>query len=173
MQVFPCKVVAVDEVNMTIKAAPLDGSAEFKNVRLRATIDGGHDKVVLIPKTGSWVLVARILNDDKSTYVAQVSECVKLLIKMGDTTLEADHSGNWKFNGGALGGMAKTEQVSERIKRLEDEVEGLKNSYNGHTHVYSPGPGAPTPTAVPVPIAVAGLMPRTTQQYISNEKVEH
>lgn len=173
MQVVPCKVEAVDEALMTLSAKPIDGSAMFKNVRLSASIDSSEEKIILIPKVGSWVLVARILNDDKATYVAKYSECVKIVIKMGQTTLEVDDAGNWKFNGGDLGGMAKTEKVSERIKRLEDELESLKDSYNNHTHLYNPGPSAPVASAVPLPIVSPGLMPRTTQEYISNENIKH
>ncbi len=68
-QSFAAIVTAVDGETCTVD----NNGYLLYEVRLRATVDGNNNKVVLIPKVDSYVMISRINNDD-DYYISMVSE---------------------------------------------------------------------------------------------------
>lgn len=56
-----------------------DDGFTHHNVRLRAAIDNSNNKVVLVPRVGSWVMISRIEKSDQY-YVSQVSEVERVMM---------------------------------------------------------------------------------------------
>jgi len=90
--IFPGEVKSVDEASGTIEIEDKSGFP-YKDVRLKASIDGNENAVLVIPKTGSSVLVAQIGNTDDSLFVVSVSEVEKITGKIQDTGFEIDTNG--------------------------------------------------------------------------------
>ncbi|HHN48599.1 MAG TPA: hypothetical protein ENN08_06695 [Bacteroidales bacterium] len=60
-----------------------DNGFTFYNVRLRAAIDGKNNRVVLVPKVGSWVMISRI-DQSEQFFVSQVSEVERVMMVIQD-----------------------------------------------------------------------------------------
>jgi hypothetical protein len=56
-----------------------DNGFTHHNVRLRAAIDKSGNKVVLVPRAGSWVMISRIGKSDQF-FVSQVSEVDRVMM---------------------------------------------------------------------------------------------
>lgn len=77
------KVVNADESTCEVE---IDNGAVIDDVQLRSIVKSG-DKVVVIPKEDSIVLIARINNSDEY-FVVAVEEFEKILIGHGDLDIE-------------------------------------------------------------------------------------
>ncbi|RBL88531.1 hypothetical protein [Chitinophaga flava] len=88
--IFQGIVQSVDDKEDTVAVELLDGY-KIPDVRLKSVIkDGG--KILLVPKTGSNVLLARI--DGTDDYVVlTVHEVSRVLYKIGNTTMNVDDKG--------------------------------------------------------------------------------
>jgi hypothetical protein len=126
----------------------------------------GFDKsdVVVYPKINTQVLVMFTDNSKTNGAVVLVKETDKI-----------------EMMGNEFGGLGLTEKIAERIKRLEDSVKSIETKFNQHltlygSHVHSGGTISGS-TGITVPdttnISNENLTPRTTQNYISNDKVTH
>lgn len=80
-----CTVVSVNEADSTIEVE-FDNGGKIDDVQLRSIVKNG-DKVVLIPKSGSIVLIAKIAGSDEY-YVVAVEEPEKMIIEKGDLKIE-------------------------------------------------------------------------------------
>lgn len=111
-------------------------AVEKKNLRGR----------VLIPRTGSTVILARIDASDR-LYVAMLSEVEKVIFTLGDkVTMTCDGerieatAPEIVLNGGNLGGMVNIEPLTSKLNDLID-------AFNAHTHSIPKGQVAVTGTA--------------------------
>lgn len=77
------KITSVDKTNNTIECEPLDGSADFVEVRLQA--QEGHG-LVLYPVVGSDVVVSFFSKDD--AFVSMVGVVEKLTIQSENESLK-------------------------------------------------------------------------------------
>lgn len=74
------KVISVNETESTVEVE-LDGGGKIDDVQLRSIVKSG-DKLVVIPKTNSIVLMASI-NKSEEYYVVAIEEPEKILIRRG------------------------------------------------------------------------------------------
>lgn len=161
-----------EEVNSnqkTCTVTPDDGDTDYKEVRLTAAINTTQTGVIPIPKKGSKVLCCKLTKD--VAVVLHIEQLDKWLVKV-------ENGGVVELNGDTLGGLAMTEKVAERIKRLEESLEALQTKFNAHTHMVrgtaNPGGLAVTGTAAIVTSpSTEVLTPKTTQEFISNKNVKH
>lgn len=118
------KVVSCSGYTCTIQIDTM----QLKDVRLRAVVNNNEDKVLLTPKTGSYVLVYD-MSDGKmrDLVVMSCSEVEKIEIKTENTTVDIDKNGVM-INGGNLGGLVK-------ISELTNKLNALVNAFNTHTHI--------------------------------------
>ena len=118
--VFTAKVI--DVMNDTC-SVELEGM-KLTDVRLRAVVNGENSKILVTPKTNSYVLVADMAGDLSQLAVVGYSEVEKIEIDATDKII---------FNGGNNKGLVQ-------IERLTQKLNDLVNAISTHTHTTSVGP---------------------------------
>ena len=115
VKLVKCEVVSVDENNRTCNVTSTGSVVEFdiNDVTLMASIDDG---LLVIPKIKSDVIVC--YNNKNVKYICQFSAIEKVLIIIGDTTVEIV-DGSIKFNDGSFDGLVK---ISDLTSKLNDMV---------------------------------------------------
>lgn len=96
------------------------GSTEISDIRLRASLTGRDRQMLVVPKTGSAVIVGSLSGDLSSLVVLQVDEIDRI-----------------EINGGQLGGLVNIGDLTDRINELVD-------AFNRHTHSIPTGAVAVT-----------------------------
>jgi hypothetical protein len=81
------KVLSFNETDSTVEVE-LENKATIDDVQLRSVVNN-EDKVVLIPKEGSIILMAAI-NNSSEYYVVAVEAVKKILIKKGNLEITID-----------------------------------------------------------------------------------
>lgn len=121
-----CIVTAVDAAARTVDCEPLDESAPLLGVNLQAN-QGLTSGMVLIPKVGSYVIVA-LMNDGVNGCVIATEEVERMELVIGETRVEVTEDGI-VLNGGNLGGMVKVEALTSRINNIENDLNTLKEVF--------------------------------------------
>lgn len=142
-----CTVKNIDTTKMVCDCTPLDGSADFLDVRLNANYTKGF---TLIPKDGSVVIVTQL--SDATAYVSMVSEVDEIYLAGDDN-----------------GGLVKVKDLVSKLNAIENKVNTIITTFNAHTHVASSF-GAPT---TPPPSPVVGTITPTQVTDLENKKVLH
>jgi|LSQX01.2.fsa_nt_gb hypothetical protein len=123
--VFVCEVTDVN--GGKCNAMPLDGSAEFKDVRLN-TVSSDTAGIVITPAKKSLVLVHQISSVD--SYVSQFSEIEKIDIEIGDIKLHLN-ANEIVFNEGDLG-LVKIDKLIAWMQKVSDDLQDLSTSLSAH-----------------------------------------
>ena len=108
-------VDSVDEGNGTCNVTALSGSAStnINNVELQTTIADG---VLFIPVVGSEVKV--LMSKYTTPFIVQFSDIDKMYI-----------SGNLiQFNDGGFGGLVKVAKLTDKLNKLENDLNVLKSA---------------------------------------------
>lgn len=142
-----CTVKNIDITKMVCDCTPLDGSADFLDVRLNANYTKGF---TLIPKDGSVVIISQL--SDATAYVSMVSEVDEIYLAGDDN-----------------GGLVKVQDLVSKLNNLENKVNTIITTFNAHTHVASSF-GSPT---TPPPSPVVGTLTPTQVTDLENKKVQH
>lgn len=181
MQATLCKVISVDLTpgKESIEADPLNDDANFKETRLRASLNGASAGIVVFPKVGTEVIVGILDNNLSSAYVIEVNEPeqIKITTTQGikfnlltSGTVEVDAPKIIMRNGIRLGIPSVVPLVS-MINRLEMAFNGLLAAYNTHVHA-TPGTAPSTPpTAIANPPFPGIIAPITTVATIENPNI--
>lgn len=88
---FPAVVVSVDKTNGTCVVN--DGTLDYTDVRLSASVEDEAKRFYLFPKVGSWVLVSPINEDIHRLYIEFFSEIESIDLKIEKTQLKVDEKG--------------------------------------------------------------------------------
>ena len=88
---FPAVVVSVDKANGTCVVN--DGTLDYTDVRLSASVEDEGKRFYLFPKVGSWVLVSPINEDIHRLYIEFFSEIESIDLKIEETQLKVDKKG--------------------------------------------------------------------------------
>lgn len=123
-----CTVTAVDAAARTVDCEPLDESAPLLGVNLQAN-QGLTSGMVLIPKVGSYVIVA-LMNDGVNGCVIATEEVERMELVIGEARVEVTEDGI-VLNGGALGGLVKVEALTARLNGIEESINELKAALSG------------------------------------------
>ena len=123
-----CTVTAVDAAARTVDCEPLDESAPLLGVNLQAN-QGLTSGMVLIPKVGSYVIVA-LMNDGVNGCVIATEEVERMELVIGRTSIVVTEDGI-VLNGGALGGLVKVEALTARLNGIEESINELKAALSG------------------------------------------
>lgn len=150
------EVVSVDVQACTCTVQQVTGktSTERKTVSLMADVSDG---LLLIPAVGSTVIVA--WSDRLLPYVAMFSD-------LQDVYLDA--TGTITMNQGTEGGLVKVRDLVTKLNNIENKVNAIISSYNGHVH---PDPVSGTTGTPTVPIS--GTLTPTQVVDIENPNVTH
>jgi hypothetical protein len=147
--VFTAEVRAIDGDRCDLF---IDGSLEVKGCKLRAVINNNNEQVLVVPKTGSYVL-AIDMSEGKMRDIAvfKYSEVQEINIKIGEQSFVMNKDGV-VFNDGNNNGLIK-------IQELTNKINDLITKFNNHTHtgvivaVAGNATGTPGSTAVPTSTA--------------------
>ena len=135
---FTAKVKSVDGEVCSVETEGLT----LTDVRLRAVVNGEESKMLVTPKTESYVTVLDVRGDMRELLVVAVSEVEKV-----EVTAE-----NVIFNGGENDGLVKISELTNKLNELVD-------AFNNHTHngviteVSGQAVGTPGNTGTPVSTA--------------------
>lgn len=113
MSIYQGIVSGVDGVTCSIRF----GSQEVSGIRLRASLSDNDRQILVVPKVNTAVIVGSLSGD--------LSDLV---------VLKADEVESIEVNGGELGGLINIEDLTDKLNRLVNEVNALKNKFNAHTH---------------------------------------
>lgn len=116
IEYFIAEVVSVEsDTTCTVK---LEEDLNVSDVRLRTVVNDEDSGILITPKVGSYVLVADLSGGKKVTMVTVMySEIDKIVI-----------------NGGKNDGLINICELTDKLNNLVDEVNALKDKFNGHTH---------------------------------------
>ena len=148
-------------------AVTLATGEEHDDVRLRSVIKAGN-KIVVTPTLETTVLLGKIEESDEYV-VLEVEDISKVTIIIGNISLVITSEGI-VFNGGALGGLIKIEDLVSDINGIKTDLNNLKTVFNGWTPVPSDG-GAALKTVVETWASANIAM--TEQADIEDTKVTH
>lgn len=117
-----CKVSNIDENKYTCDGDPVDGSAKITGIRLRSVTEN-HQSTVVIPADNSLVLVAMLSNVD--AYVLHADEAKKILVKVGNSTIEIT-DGVVNINGGDNKGIVKVDSMVSWMQKVYSDLSTLQ-----------------------------------------------
>jgi hypothetical protein len=146
----PCTVIegTYNEETQTVDCAPIDGKADYLDVKLQAEVKPG---LLYIPKDNSVVIVQQTSND--SAYVSMFGEVQEVVF------LDGTHKG-----------MVKVTELVEKINTLENDINTLKNLFA--TWVPTPNDGGLSLQVFTATWQGQTLTP-TQISDLENEKVTH
>ena len=113
------------------------GNAVVTGIKLRASLTDRERQMLVVPKSGSAVVLGSLSGDLANLVVLQADEVEKIVI-----------------NGGSLGGLVNIEDLTAKIN-------GLVDAFNSHTHTLPVGTvsvtGSAGPSANPSPVTVPAV----------------
>ena len=147
------------------------GELELSDVRLRATTASGDDKLLITPKEGSNVILGANAGDLRELVVMKVDDPAKIYYRHKDLKIEIDgDTGKITINGGKLGGLIKIKDLVDKVNKIEDDINTLKQDFSTWVPVPNDG-GAALKTAS---ASWAGQQIQKTQvDDIEDKKVTH
>lgn len=145
------KVLSVDETAGTCSVEAVTGKATttIEGVEFQTTISDG---LLIIPKVDSEVKV--LFSTYTTPFIAQYGDVEKMY-------LAADLI---QFNDGALEGIVKVIELTQKLNNIENKVNSIISTFNSHTHT-SGGAGAPT---TPPMAPISGTLTLTQKADIEN-----
>lgn len=170
-----CKVESVDSETCTVSV----GDLKLTDVRLRSVVNGEESKLLITPKTGSFVTVIDLSGELRELEVIGYSEIEAIDIETGgdinikcngDTNLDCD--GTVTLNGGDNKGLVKLQELNDNLNSIKNYISALKSAINTGLN----GVGASTAAsgaagALAFEGAMAGQM--INFKNMENDKVKH
>jgi len=129
---FACFTAKVLRVNGDTCDVELEGM-KLTDVRLRAVVNGENSKILVTPKTESYVLVADLSGDLSQLAVIGFSEVEKIEIDANDKII---------FNGGNNDGLVKIKELTNKLNNIEKDINNMKTAIAGWTPVSQDGGAA-------------------------------
>jgi hypothetical protein len=183
VRLLSATVDAVDEPKRTCTVTSISsqGAVTIENVQLMASVDDG---MMMIPQIDSTVIIA--YSTFNQPFVLLFSGLSKIVLTAGenDASVQIDddgmileiaetritlQDGKTTLNDGAMGGLVKVIELTQKLNALENKVNALITAYNAHVHSgVTTGPGSSGPT----PTQVSGTLTPTQRAEIENEKIE-
>lgn len=113
LSIYQGIITGVDGVTCSIRF----GSQEVSGIRLRASLSDNDRQILVVPKVDTAVVVGSLSGDLADLVV-----------------LKADEIESIEVNGGKLGGLINIGDLTDKLNKLVNEVNALKDAFNGHTH---------------------------------------
>lgn len=169
------KVESVDGETCTVSV----GDLKLTDVRLRSVVNGEDSKLLITPKTDSYVTLIDLSGELRELEVIGYSEIEAIDIETGgninikckgDTNLDCD--GTVTFNGGDHDGLVKLQELNDNLNSIKNYLSALKSAINTGLN----GVGASTAAsgaagALAFEGAMAGQM--INFKNMENDKVKH
>lgn len=170
-----CKVESVDSETCTVSV----GDLKLTDVRLRSVVNGEESKLLITPKTGSFVTVIDLSGELRELEVIGYSEIEAIDIETGgdininckgDTNIDCD--GTVTFNGGDHDGLVKLQELKDNLNSIKNYLSALKSAISTGLN----GVGASTAASGAAGAAAfEGAMAGQTINFknMENDKVKH
>ena len=159
------KVESVDGETCTVTV----GDLKLTDVRLRSVVNNEESKILITPKTGSYVTLIDLSGELRETEVIGYSEIEAIDIETGGD-ININCNGTVFFNKGKNEGMVIAQKVTDKLNALENEINKLKTVFSTWSPVVYDG-GAVLKTLVTAQWATP--MATTQAQELRNDKVKH
>lgn len=145
----PCTVKAgsYDDVNKTVVCSPVNGDADFIDVKLQADPGNG---ILVKPKDGSFVIIQP--TNIATGYVAMFSQVDSI-----------------QFLDGSYGGLTKTQELKDELDKTNDVLQAVVDSLKNWTVAPNDG-GAALKTFF---VGLLGTKTKGSFTNIENTKVTH
>lgn len=124
-QIYVCTVTSV--LGAKCNAMPLDGTAEFTDVRLNA-VTSSSAGIIITPAVDSIVVVNQISTVD--SYISQFSEIEKIEIEIGDFKIVLNGN-EMTFNDGTYG-LVKIDKMVEWMQKVSTDLTTLQTQLSEH-----------------------------------------
>lgn len=162
------EVKSVDEDNRTCVAVGVMDNEEitYNDVNLSTE---RNDGVIEIPAIDSTIMIAKM--PDGETYVIKCSDVTKWICFIDSGNKLEFSSSGWVWNGGSLGGMAKTAALATQLNNVENKVNSILLVL-GTTWVPIANDGGAALKTLCVPPLTTPLT-TTTQAGIEDTKIKH
>lgn len=121
-----CTVDKVDKSARTVDCSPINEGAPLLGVNLQANQEANYG-FCLFPEVGSYVVVG-FISGGAAGVVLLTEKIESAEIVIGDTSAVMDSDGV-RFNGGALGGLVKVEDLTKRLNIIEKDINQLKTVF--------------------------------------------
>lgn len=147
------KVKSVDGETCTVSI----GDLTLTDVRLRSVINGEDSKLLITPKTGSYVTLIDLSGELRETEVIGYSEIETIDIET-ESDIKINCSGNIVINDGHNHGLVNIQELTDRLNQFVEQ-------FNAHTHTV-PNGSSSAPT---LPIT----LPYFSKTQYEDTKVKH
>lgn len=163
------KVKSIDKDKNTCDIEPLDGGAEYQDVRLQPITGSNSTGFFLYPKQNTNALALIINQTEVFLLSVQEVESMKLFVS-NSFKLEVDNQGNAVFNDGNNGGIIIIQKFLDQINKNNDILQTLLIGLQ--TPVNEPGNGAPSAFQAALNLAMSGKQVGNFSN-ITNDKIKH
>ena len=161
-----CTITSVDLDNKSCDVKPLNENAPILDVKIMTDPDKG---MFLVPKVGSNVAVSML--DKDNAFIVMFSELEEILIEVGDQSIEIK-DGSIVFNGGNFNGLVKVAELVQKLNKIENDLNTLKQIFStGWVPV--PNDGGAALKVAAATWSGALITPITTQTDLENTVIKH
>lgn len=116
--------VTVEKVDDDVITATR-GDVTFK---LRPALFGQTDKFLAVyPRVGSTAVIAYVNGDPSTPYIVACTEIDRVAIKIGEATIDVSED-TITFNGGENDGLVIVGKLTERLNKIERDINSLKTA---------------------------------------------
>lgn len=150
------KVESVDGETCSVSV----GDLKLTDVRLRSVVNGEESKLLITPKTGSFVTVIDLSGELRELEVIGYSEI---------EAIDINCNGIITFNGGDHEGLVVAKDVTTKLNAIEREINKLKNIFSSWTPVVYDGGSALKGMVA----SWISPMSETQEQELRNDKIKH
>lgn len=106
---------------------------------VRPTLLGQKDKFLAVyPKVGSTAVIAYVNGDPSTPYIVACTEIDRVAIKIGEATIDVSED-TITFNGGENDGLVIVGKLTERLNKIERDINSLKTAIASWVVVPSDG----------------------------------
>lgn len=163
-------VSSVDRDGLAIDVKPVDGSAPFLGVSLRAALDGGSTAVIQVPTVGSRVVVGVLGNAQAVLLVATAVTEVLIevdggaYLKLEPQAMRLDATAI-EIGSVDLQPAVRGTALESRLNDILSQMGDILNALSAFATAMASAAGAPplTPLVAPATTLTAALLPITTQ----------
>lgn len=89
----------------------------------------------VVPTVGSLAVVQLINGDDEQPHFIAFSEVDEVLITVGESTIRID-TDVIEMNGGTLNGLVVLGKLTERLNKMQSEIDDIQTNIANHRHTY-------------------------------------
>lgn len=111
-------------------------------------LNAGSAVLKVKPKQYSTAIILYTEGDVNRPIFVGFTEVEEITVVVGESSVKVT-DGLIEFNGGEHKGMVLADKLTDRLNKLQGEIEQIQAAISGHTHSYVTPTGNPAPTSTP------------------------